>query len=269
MKKKPMSSVSVKVNLMFMGFSILFILLTVTDSEVPQNIKFIISGVCLLIIIICTVIFISDFSIRKKRKINKISTIEEKEEIISVDEWNHSQIFQGAGNRSIYDEEINEVLGEKYIFKKKTDKYGNVVLTGRSNNIVTYLVSLIFGSGMTIIMLVLLFLGKTNILYAFVILILCVPLMVYSIYHIKRIKKLKIKINFFQILTLTFFVSLSIFVFGGIFISNADINIENVDIDKIVKYLFSFIMIIGFVAFIYQWILVIYAKIIKKHLKKQ
>ena len=74
------------------------------------------------------------------------------------------------------------------------------------------------------------------------------------------------KIPFFQYIKLLFMVSIFIFVFGGIimiYLSQNTNLLKSIDIAQIIMTIFTITMIIGVIAFIYQMILVICAKIKK------
>ena len=93
-----------------------------------------------------------------------------------------------------------------------------------------------------------------------------ITLFIFSINNIKRIRKMKNKISAFQYIKFLFMLLIFIFVFGGIVIvllfENTNLLI-NVDIEKIIRTIFILTMIVGGVVFIYQIILVFYAKIKK------
>lgn len=264
MNKKPMSSVNIKVNLMFTFASLLAEVIIVSDMGVPKNTKIICSCIFLPIIAICLIIFIADFVLRKKLEKKQIPIVEEKEEIISADEWNYNQRIEFPGERRIHDKEIDDELGENRTFIKKTDKYGNVVLNNINNNIVDWFIAFIFGNAMNIVALVSFFYDKSNIVGILVVLLIFVPFTIYSLLQINRIRKLKLKIKFFQIVKFIFMLSIVIFVLTGIFIIITKFNIEKIDVEKIIMFLFGYVMFIGFFAFICQMVLAVNAKIIKK-----
>ena len=213
-KRKPMSSVMVLVNVVFIFVSLFAELFIVFDNEVPQDMKFFSSYLCLPIIIICTILLILDFFLRRKLNVNKMPA--EKEEILSTDAWNYYQMTPFVGERKIYSEKLNAILGNKITFIKSTDKYGNVVLKARNDNLFDWIVVFLFSSAMNIIMLIGFFYNETNLISLLCILLICVPLAIYSFLNIKRTKKLKLELKAFQFIKTIIFLILFIIVFGVI-----------------------------------------------------
>lgn len=235
----------------------------IMDAEAPIEIKIFCSFILLPIIIICLIKLISNFILRK----NKVPTTDAKEEKISVDEWNYNQTIRfGAEDRTIYNEEINAELGEKRTFIRRTDEYGNSVLINRNDNIVDWIAVLLFGIGMNIVALGGLFYNKLTIFYMLIILLISVLLTIYSVSQINKIRKLKLKVSFFQIVKLIFIVTILIIVFGALFIINMGLDLSKIDVEKIFLLLFSIVMGIGIFAFIYQ--MTLFIKVCIKEIKQ-
>lgn len=264
MNKKPMSSVAICVNFGFVFSSLIVILGIFFDSELPNDIKIILGFIFFTIIIVCSIILFLDFILRRKYKKNKIPTINETKQEISVSEWNYNQIFKFPNERTIYDTEINDVLEEERSFVKKTDKYGNSLLVSANNNIVDWIVFFVFGNLMNIIAITSVFMNKIHIIALIILLLIGTVINIFTLLQINRIRKLKLKIKFFQILKLIFLLSIEMFVFGMFFIIIINFDISKIDFEKIIIFGGVFIFLLGIFTFIYQTILIIWAKIIKK-----
>lgn len=260
MKKKPMSSVEVKVNLVFLFSLILVEAQVLFDKEMGDPDKLICSCIFLPIIIIFLIILIKDFILRKKYEINLVPTQNEKEEIISTNEWNYNQRQYQPGERTIYDEKINEALGERFIYVKKTDKYGNVVFENRSNNIVNFIAGFVLGVVMNIIALVAFLNGELNIFGLLIILLFFVPITIFSKKEINRIKKLKLEIKPFQVVKFVFMLIFMALILSGIFILAMGIDINESGFGNIFLGGFCLVMLLGFCTFGYQTILVLNQK---------
>ena len=264
MNKKPMNNVFVGVNLGFIFISLIVILAMLFDSELPKDVKIILCCIFLPIIIICSIILILDFILRRKYIKNKIPTIKEKEQEISASEWNYNQTLKFPGERTIYDTKIDNVLGEERNFVKKTDKYGNSVLVNTNNNIVDWIAFFIFGISLNIISITSFCIKKIPIIVLIIMLLIGTIINIYTLLQINRIRKLKLKINFFQILKLIFLLSLEMFIFGMFFIITVNFDISKIDLEKIIIFAGGFILLLGIFIFIYQTILIMWAKFIKK-----
>lgn len=212
-KRKPMSSVGVKGNIIGIAMSSFALLLIIFDNEAPMDIKIFTSCIFLPIIIICTTSLILDYNLKRNwTKYNK-KLVPEKEKIISAEEWNNYQgIYSFPGERTIYSDKINKILGEKRTFIIKTDKYGNTVLQNRNDNLFDWIILFVFANTMNIMSLIAFIYNQTNIISLLVVFLIFIPVVIWSFLQIKRIKKLNLEIKNFQFIKLIFFLLIFIII---------------------------------------------------------
>lgn len=260
--KKIMSKVDVLSTILFGGLSLLSEIIIIIDKEETLDAKFICSCILGVICLISSIVLLID--LKRRIEFDKGKLSKETKKTVDYDVWNASQLQYEAKDREFYDKTIDDALGEKRTFFQKSDKYGNTTLEHRNDNLLDSILVLLLSSMFLIVPIIQMMITKNYFEFgSIIVLLIGIALFISSINNIKRIKKMGNKISTFQYIKFLFMFLIFIFVFIGIVIGlllkNTNL-LTNIDIEKIIKTIFILAITVGGIAFIYQIILVFYAK---------
>jgi len=250
MGKKPCSYINLLFDIIFLVFTFIMGIITISIVSVLSLFLFAISLVCFIILI---------YQIYLRLSWKDEQNYEPYTEHITSEEWNIHELYRDPQHPEIHIPEIDERLGMKYEFLRKRDKYGNVTIGMRSLNLVPWILGLLILLVCTTACILGIITNKTKniaeLILAIIMAIVFVMVCLFFIYNIVYIIKIKFNIKsekskrskLFTFLFMLFIILLLfLFVYSGYAITTKSFN------EKIFLGIFISIMVDGFLAFIVQ-----------------